>query len=176
MRTLDPGVRHLLEGRRIGTLGTFRSDGSIHLAAVWYILREETLYIPTSGKSQKARNVERQERASLMVDERSATALVGVSISGEATLLREEEAKEVNREIHGRYLSQAALADPRIGPMFASGDDVTVRISCDHVAAWDMRRGPVGVLFSESGLLLPLEGEGVTGHGRVPGDPGEAGL
>lgn len=173
MSSLDPDVRQLLDGRRIATLGTFGSDGSVHLAAVWYLLREEALFIPTSGESQKARNVERQGQASLMVDERSASALVGVSISGEATLLREDEAKEINREIHGRYLSKRALEDPRVGPLFASGDDVTVRISCDHVAAWDMRRGPVGVLFTESGLLLPLEGKGVPGRGQVSAGPGE---
>lgn len=168
MTSLPPDVRRLLDGRRIATLGTLRSDKSIHLAAVWYLLREDALFIPTSGESQKARNVERQGQASLMVDQRSLSVLVGVFVSGEAMLLREKEAREVNREIHGRYLSKRALEDPRIGPVFAAGDDVTLRISCDHVAAWDMRQGPVGVLFSEPGLLLPLEGERVSMHAQNP--------
>src|SRR6476661_8940729 len=64
-RTLDPALQELLRGRYIATVGTENSDGSIHLTAVWYLFESGSLYVATSSKSRKARNVAARPKASL---------------------------------------------------------------------------------------------------------------
>jgi hypothetical protein len=63
--------------------------------------------------------------------------------------------------IHRKYLSEAAIRDSRVGPVFASWDDVTIQITPTSVIAWDMRqaeRQVFGSAFeSNPTYLLPLE-------------------
>ncbi|HXE89553.1 MAG TPA: TIGR03618 family F420-dependent PPOX class oxidoreductase [Terriglobales bacterium] len=153
----DPLVRELLDGRSVACLGTENSDGSVHLVAVWYLFDGGALYVATASRSRKARNVEARPRASLMVDSRDPQASRGVTVSGAAELLKGEASREWNARIHRRYLSEAALADPRVGPVFAGWDDVTIRLKPKSVVAWDMReadRAVMGGAFAENPAYL----------------------
>ena len=69
-QTLGPNFHDLLRGRYIATLGTENTDGTIHLTAVWYLFENGCLFIATSSKTRKARNVVARPKASLMVDAR----------------------------------------------------------------------------------------------------------
>ena len=124
-QTLDPALQKFLQGRHIATLGTENSDGSIHLTAVWYLFESGALYVATSSKTQKARNVAARPKASLMVDARKPGTERGVTAAGRVDVLSGEQSKEINRRIHSRYLSAAAISDPHVGAVFASFDDVT---------------------------------------------------
>ena len=73
-QTLGPNFHDLLRGRYIATLGTENTDGTIHLTAVWYLFEDGYLFIATSSKSRKARNIAARVRASLMVDVRKPGA------------------------------------------------------------------------------------------------------
>ncbi|MGH9710836.1 MAG: pyridoxamine 5'-phosphate oxidase family protein, partial [Candidatus Acidiferrales bacterium] len=66
-RTLDPTLQDFLGGRYIATLGTENADGSIHLTAVWYLFENDCLFVATSSKTRKARNVTERPTDSLMV-------------------------------------------------------------------------------------------------------------
>jgi hypothetical protein len=96
-----------------------------------------------------------------MIDSRDPAASRGISIAGAAQLLTGEASREWNAKIHRKYLSEAALADTRIGPVFAAWDDVTVQITPKSVIAWDMRQADRqafgGALRQNPGYLLPLE-------------------
>ena len=63
--------------------------------------------------------------------------------------------------LHGKYLSEAALADPRVGSVFAAFDDVTIQINPTSVISWDMREVDKqflgGVMATNPTYLLPLE-------------------
>ena len=63
-QTLDPALQELLRGRYIATLATENQDGTIHLTAVWYLFESGGLYVATSSKTQKARNVAARPKAS----------------------------------------------------------------------------------------------------------------
>jgi PPOX class probable F420-dependent enzyme len=159
--TLDPNFQELLQRRFIATLGTGNADGSIHLTAVWYLFEEGRLFVATSSKSRKARNVAAQPKASLMVDVRRPGAERGVTAAGRADVLSGSESREINRRIHTRYLSAAALADPHIEPVFASFDDVTLRLTPESWVTWDMAALDAqafgGRLGGTPGYLLPLD-------------------
>ena len=157
----DPMVRELLQGRYIACLGTENPDGSLHLVSVWYLFDGESFYLATSSRSRKARNLQARQRASLMIDSRDPVASRGVTAMGTAQLLSGEPSREWNSRIHHRYLNQLALADPRVGPVFAEWDDVTIQLKPVAVVAWDMREADKAVFgraFAENPeYLLPLE-------------------
>jgi general stress protein 26 len=159
--TLYPTLQKLLRGSYIATLGTENGDGSIHLTAVWYLFEGGDLFIATSSKSRKARNILARAKASLMVDVRKPGAERGVNGSGKAELISGEQSREINLRIHKRYLSAAALADPQIEPVFAAFDDVTIKITPGSWTAWDMAvldaQAFGGKLGATPGYLLPLD-------------------
>jgi PPOX class probable F420-dependent enzyme len=156
----DPVVQELLQGRRIASLATANADGSIHQTAVWYLFSGDKLYVATSSRTRKTRNIERQPNASLMVDCRDPLASRGASVSGDVRVLRGDAAHDWNLRIHRRYMSDEALADSRIGPVFAGFDDVTLELTPRSVMSWDMReldRAVLGGAMSTPGYLLQLE-------------------
>jgi len=128
-QTLDPTLQEFLRGRYIATLGTENADGTIHLTAVWYLFEDGYLFVATSAKSRKVRNIAARPKASLMVDVRKPGAERGVNAAGRAELISGDQSREINRRIHSRYMSAAAMDDPHIGPVFASFDDVTIRLT-----------------------------------------------
>ncbi|MBZ5687767.1 MAG: hypothetical protein LAP86_22365 [Acidobacteriia bacterium] len=98
---------------------------------------------------------------SLMIDAREPAASHGITIAGTAEILTGESSRERNAKIHSKYLSEAALADARIGPVFAAWDDITIQITPLSVIAWDMRQADLhifgGAFASNPTYLLPLE-------------------
>lgn len=160
-QTLDAALQKFLLGRYIATLGTENADGSIHLTAVWYLFESGSLYVATSSKTQKARNVTARPKASLMVDSRKPGAERGVSAAGRVEVISGNQSQEINQRIHSRYMSAAAMSDPHVGPVFASFDDVTIRLTPASWIAWDMAvldaQALGGRLGGTPGYLLPLE-------------------
>jgi hypothetical protein len=160
-QTLVPAFQGLLRGRYIASLGTENADGTIHLTAVWYLFEAGCLYVATSSKTQKGRNVAVRPKASLMVDVRKPGAERGCTASGKADVISGKESQEINQRIHSRYLSAAAISDPGIGPVFASFDDVTIRLKPTSWVTWDMAvldaQALGGRLGGTPGYLLPLD-------------------
>jgi PPOX class probable F420-dependent enzyme len=160
-QTLDPTLLKFLQGRHIATLGTENSDGSIHLTAVWYLFESGSLFVATSSKTQKARNVAARPKASLMVDARKPGTERGVTAAGRVELISGDQSKEINRRIHSQYLSAAAISDPQVGAVFESFDDVTLRLTPVSWFSWDMAALDAqafgGRLGGTPGYMLPLD-------------------
>jgi PPOX class probable F420-dependent enzyme len=160
-KTLDPALQEFLRGRHIASLGTENTDGTIHLTAVWYLFESGCLFIATSSKTQKARNVAARPKASLMVDARKPGTERGVTAAGSVEVISGDQSKEINRLIHSRYLSAAAISDPHVGPVFASFDDVTLRLTPVSWFSWDMAvldaQAFGGRLGGTLGYMLPLD-------------------
>jgi len=72
-----------------------------------------------------------------------------------------DRAQAINQRIHSRYMSAAALSDPRVGPVFASFDDVAIQITPASWVSWDMSvldaQAFGGVLGRTPGYLLALD-------------------
>ena len=157
----DPLVKQLLDGRYIASLATENPDGSIHMVAVWYWYDGTHIFVATSARSRKARNLQLRPQASLMIDSREVAASLGVNIAGTAQILTGDSSRKCNDRVHRKYLSEAALADPAVGPVFAAWDDVTIQIAPASVISWDMRQADQqafgGALERNPTYLLPLE-------------------
>jgi PPOX class probable F420-dependent enzyme len=157
----DPLVRELLDGRYIASLATKNPDGSTHMVAVWYWFDGTSVFVATSSRSRKARNLQADAKISLMIDSRDPAASRGVNISGTGQILVGDSSRKRNADVHRKYMSPAALGDSRVGPVFAAWDDVTIQITPASVIAWDMRVADRqffgGALESNPNYLLPLE-------------------
>ena len=97
-----------------------------------------------------------------MVDMRKPGTGRGITtVACNAELLSGDRSKQLNRRIHSRYLSAAAMADPGIEPVFASFDDVTIRLTPESSFTWDMATLDAqafgGRLGGTPGYLLPLD-------------------
>jgi hypothetical protein len=151
----------LLTGRYIASFGTENPNGTIHLTAVWFLYADGALFVATSSKTRKFRNVTARPKASLMVDVRRPGAERGITGAGNVELISGDQSEEINRTIHSRYMSSAAMSDPRIGPVFASFDDVTIRLTPTSWTTWDMSALDAqafgGRLGGTPGYLLPLD-------------------
>jgi hypothetical protein len=158
---LSPDFHDLLQRRLIATLGTENGDGTIHLTAVWFLFEDSSLFVATSSKTKKARNVLAKPTASFMADVRKPGSERGLTAACHVALLTGDRSKEINRRIHSRYLSAAAMADPHIEPVFASFDDVTLRLTPESWFTWDMATLDAqafgGRLGATPGYLLPLD-------------------
>jgi PPOX class probable F420-dependent enzyme len=157
----DPLVQELLESNLIANLATLNADGTIHVVPLWYLWRAPNLLLPTSRATRKTRNLERDPRATIMIDDsRGGFDLRGVTLVGEVTIDRGPGAPEVNREIHLRYLTQEGRELPEVD-RYLGTDDVTIRFLPVRLSAWDLRETPQGRAVAQAGAGRPL-GEGFT--------------
>ena len=53
-----------------------------------------------------------------MIDSRDPAASCGVTLAGTTKILTSDLSRQKNAEVHRKYLSAAALADPKVGPVF----------------------------------------------------------
>lgn len=159
--TLDPKFLPLLEGRRIASLGTLNPDGSPHLTAVWYLYQDGYFFVATSSRSRKARNLAERPAATLMVEARKPGSERGVTATGPVEVISGEKVRELNLRIHRRYMSDAAIADPQVGGVFAQFDDIALKLRPRVWTWWDMPELDamyVGGRFGNTpGYLLPQE-------------------
>ena len=160
-KTPNPAMLELLGLRCVASLATENEDRSIHLTAVWFVCENGAIYIATSSRSRKARNLVARSKATLMVDIRRPGKEKGVTVSGAPELIMGAQAREINQKIYNKYLSAEALADPHIVPVFASLDDATIRITPNSWFSWDLAEVDTqffgGQLFGNPGYLLPLD-------------------
>lgn len=146
---MDDIVR-FLEEPHTGVLSTIGPGGWPHSVGIFYTTSvHEVLELRmwVYAKSQKARNVERDPRASLLVEQGEPYAdLRGVLVSGEARLERDPAAVfELGKQIYTRYFF------PRTKVALEDGADVNVRrqsakrvnivLAAGRFASWDHARG-----------------------------------
>jgi nitroimidazol reductase NimA-like FMN-containing flavoprotein (pyridoxamine 5'-phosphate oxidase superfamily) len=159
--TMPSGAEEILAGRFIASLGTQNEDGSIHLTAVWYLFDGGCFYVATSSRTRKARNVAVRPKASLMVDVRNpASKERGLVALGTVDVIAGERSREINVRTCRRYMSEAAMADPRAGGTMAALDDITLKLTPTGWYAWDMRtfdNAVFGGAMKTPGYLLPLD-------------------
>lgn len=90
-RLTRPQWERFLAGRHVAVLATLGAEGEPVLTPIWYLYRDGALRMRTSGESVKARNVRRDQRVTLCVqDERPPYK--SVTVYGRAAVEPEDEA------------------------------------------------------------------------------------
>ena len=160
-QTPSPLALRLLSERHVATLATQRADGSIHLAAIWFLYHEEILYFPTNSSSQKARNVARTPIVSAMIDTRVPGQEQGISVSGNAEIIDGRRGRDLVAQAQRRYLTDKALYESNVGAAYAEFDDVVIALTPQRWTTWDIAQMNAntfdGMLGVESGYLYPYD-------------------
>jgi PPOX class probable F420-dependent enzyme len=94
----------LMEGTRTAKLATTMADGGPHVMPVWFIVEDGEIVFNTGADTVKGRNLRRDPRVALVVDEEIAPYGF-VHIRGTATLGEDpEELLRTATLIGGRYM------------------------------------------------------------------------
>lgn len=133
----------LMAGTRTGKLATVREDGRPHVAPIWFVLDGQDILFNTWHDSVKGRNLQRNPRAALTVDEQAPLyAFVLVEGTVELTHYGPSPAKtEIATRIAERYMGaeQARVYGERnAGPgEYLCRLTPTKRIGQRDVAGWE---------------------------------------
>jgi len=127
-------IRHVRKPY-IATLATVRRDGSPHTAPVWYAYEDGAFLVLTERGSQKHRNIERDPRVELCIDDRERPPFHAVIVRGRARV--EPYPGDAWRlALAVRYLGEDSgrrYVDST--PVSASGE-VLLRIVPDRIVGW----------------------------------------
>ena len=137
----DDEVTGFLERSRIITLATLGPKGLPHLTAMWYGLVNGEIWFETKAKSQKAVNIRRDPRVTVLIEAGdSYDQLRGVSIEGRAEIVDDPEALfKVGVSVWERYTGPYTTdVDPAIEMMLHKR--VAVRVRPERVRSWDHRK------------------------------------
>ena len=107
MSKISPECRtFLLSGTRTGKLATVRADGRPHIAPIWFVLDGETIVFNTGHNTVKGRNIRRDARICLCVDDENPP-FAYVQIEGTATVSEEpQELLHWATRIAARYMGE----------------------------------------------------------------------
>ncbi|MEV0947061.1 PPOX class F420-dependent oxidoreductase [Rhodococcus sp. NPDC049939] len=121
------------EGTRTGKLSTVRADGGPHVAPVWFVLDGDDLVFTTGKTSVKGRNLVRDARATLCVDDERPPFAYAI-IQGRAEL--SEDPAELLRwatRIGGRYMGEERAEE--FGERNGVASEILVRLQIQKVIA-----------------------------------------
>ncbi len=147
IRLTDEELREFLESAHTLQVASIGPDGRPHLVPMWFAVDDEgRILFTTYRTSQKVRNIERDPRVTLLIEDGIVyDELRGVMIEGEAELLDGEDAtRDVMRLIGAKYYQPRedggteregarAMPDRRR----AVPKRVAIRIRLDKISSWD---------------------------------------
>ncbi|MFF7366385.1 PPOX class F420-dependent oxidoreductase [Streptomyces tricolor] len=120
-------------GTRTGKLSTVRADGSPHVAPIWFLLDGDDLVFTTGKDTVKGRNLARDGRVALCVDDDRPPFHFAV-LNGRARL--SEDLADVRlwaTRIAARYMGEDRAEE--YGARNGVPGEVLVRVTVDHVLA-----------------------------------------
>lgn len=137
----DREVEEYLARSRAATMATVGPDGTPHLVAMWFALVDGEIWFETKGKSQKAVNLRRDPRITVMVEDGSTyDSLRGVSLEGTADITDDPDRLwDVGVSVWERY-NGPYTEEVRPLVEFMLHNRVAVRLLVERVRSWDHRK------------------------------------
>ncbi|MET0818692.1 MAG: pyridoxamine 5'-phosphate oxidase family protein [Solirubrobacteraceae bacterium] len=117
-----------LEESRTVTCATIGRDGRPHLMPLWYIVRDGTIWAWTFAKSQKAKNFERDPRATLQVE-------AGTVLHRDIELI-----KDIGAELLARYSGGETSEALREAAGVQASKRVAMEFQETRRVTWDHRK------------------------------------
>lgn len=134
-------ITDFLERSRIATLATLGPTGTPHLTAMWYGLINGEIWFETKAKSQKAVNLRRDPRVTVLVEAGDTyDQLRGVAIEGRAEIIDDADALfQVGISVWERYTGPyTEEMKPFVDQMLHKR--VAVRLVPERIRSWDHRK------------------------------------
>ena len=122
-----------LDERHVANLVTLNADGSPHVAPVWYLHRQGSLYVSAGASAVKVRNIQGDARVAVSIANASSPAMY-VLLEGRATVTT-DAAEDMRVEMYVRYQGRdRGIASAR--ERQEDGPSVVIRIEPSKVVSW----------------------------------------
>ncbi|MBA2945838.1 PPOX class F420-dependent oxidoreductase [Streptomyces himalayensis] len=121
------------QGTRTGKLSTVRADGGPHVTPIWFLLDGDDLVFNTGRESVKGRNLARDGRVALCVDD-DRPPYAFVILRGHAELSEDvDEVRHWATRIGARYMGEDRAEE--FGARNGVPGELLVRVRIDQVVA-----------------------------------------
>jgi PPOX class probable F420-dependent enzyme len=134
----------LLANERIVIVTSIGPRGWPHSMPMWFVVRDGEIWVWTYAKAQKVKNLERDPRATLLIETgHEYTELRGVQIEAEAELIRDtDRVFEFARELTVRYAEgiESVEGDAAEALKAQAPKRVAIHFKPVRTATWDHRK------------------------------------
>ena len=134
----------LLDSERVVVVSSLGPRGWPHSMPMWYVVRDGEIWAWTYAKSQKVKNLERDPRATLLIETGHEYAeLRGVQIEAEAELIRDRDrVVEFAKLLTIRYSEgiESVEGDAAAALEAQAPKRVAIRFQAKRTATWDHRK------------------------------------
>ena len=136
--------RELIDSERVVVVSSLGRNGWPHSMPLWFVPREGVVWIWTYAKSQKVRNLERDPRATLLIETgHEYGELRGAMIEAEAEIHRDPEAVlDFAEELTLRYAEgiSSVEGDAKAALEAQAPKRVAIHFRPVRIASWDHRK------------------------------------
>jgi PPOX class probable F420-dependent enzyme len=144
IKLTDAERGELLDSERIVVVSSIGPRGWPHSMPLWYVPRDGEIWVWTFAKSQKAKNLERDPRATLLVETGFEYGeLRGIQIEAEAELIRDtDRVVEFAKLLTIRYSEgiESVEGDAAAALEAQAPKRVAIRFHPRRTATWDHRK------------------------------------
>jgi PPOX class probable F420-dependent enzyme len=142
IRMDDAEIGAFLHEQRVVACATIDRDGLPHVMPLWFLMRDGDVWIWTYAASQKVRNLERDPRATLMVEAGERyEELRGAMLRVEAVIERSADlVTALGMALYERYLGAGLAADVQETIASQAPKRVAIRFIERSRASWDHRK------------------------------------
>ncbi len=133
-------VAEFLATERVANVASSGPDGWPHLTALWYVMRGADPWVWTYAKSQKVKNLERDERATALVESGTEYAeLKGVMLKTRAHIERDtEKVIDFAAELFAKYQGADPASDEMRDALRGQAvKRVAIRFEVVETVSWD---------------------------------------
>jgi PPOX class probable F420-dependent enzyme len=134
----------LLDSERVVVVSSIGPRGWPHSMPMWFVVRAGEIWVWTYAKSQKVKNLERDPRATLLIETGTEyVELRGVQIEAEAELVRDpDRVLEFGKELTVRYSEgiESVEGDAVAALEAQAAKRVAIRFRARRTASWDHRK------------------------------------
>ncbi len=143
IRMTEDEQRRFLEAARTMVLCSSAKDGVPHPMPMWFALEDDGAVVMTTfARSQKVRNLERDPRVSLLVEDGETYGeLRGVVLYGKAELEpATDRVLDVLARVSAKSTGASIGAEAREGLRSTAEKRVAIRVLPDRIVSWDHRK------------------------------------
>jgi PPOX class probable F420-dependent enzyme len=144
IKLTDAEQVELLANGRIVIVTSIGPRGWPHSMPMWFVVRDGEIWVWTYAKSQKVKNLERDPRATLLIETgHEYTELRGIQIEAEAELIRDtDQVFEFAKELTVRYAEgiESVEGDAAEALKAQAPKRVAIHFKPVLVATWDHRK------------------------------------
>ena len=149
IKLTDEEQDELIESERIVVVSSLGPRGWPHVMPLWYVPRDGDVWIWTYAKSQKVKNLERDPRATLLIETGVEYGeLRGVQIEAEAEIIRDlDRIVDYAKEMTIRYSDgiESVEGDAAAALGAQAPKRVAIHFHPERVASWD--HGKLGGVY-----------------------------